>query len=74
MQHRKSRHLAAVRAAQANLARSESEGQRLMRELHGGGAAFDEAADARSLQVYPGLWTGVGLVRGGAGTALTSIT
>ncbi|GAA1090649.1 LLM class flavin-dependent oxidoreductase [Tsukamurella spumae] len=61
---------ATVRAAQASLARSESEGQRLMRELHGGGAAFDEAADARSLQVYPGLWTGVGLVRGGAGTAL----
>ncbi|WP_461168421.1 LLM class flavin-dependent oxidoreductase [Tsukamurella serpentis] len=61
---------AAVRSAQENLARSESEGQRLMRELHGGGNAFDEAADARSLQVYPGLWTGVGLVRGGAGTAL----
>ncbi|WP_051159076.1 LLM class flavin-dependent oxidoreductase [Tsukamurella sp. 1534] len=59
-----------VRNAQASLARSESEGQRLMRDLHGGGAAFDEAADARSLQVYPGLWTGVGLVRGGAGTAL----
>lgn len=61
---------ATVRAAQASLAKSESEGQRLMRELHGGGAAFDEAADARSLQVHPGLWTGVGLVRGGAGTAL----
>ncbi|MFC7756310.1 LLM class flavin-dependent oxidoreductase [Tsukamurella soli] len=60
----------AVRAAQANLARSESDGQRRMRELHGGGLAYDEAADARSLEIYPGLWSGVGLVRGGAGTAL----
>ncbi len=59
-----------VRQAQANLARSESDGQRRMRELHGAGTAFDEAADARSLEIYPGLWSGVGLVRGGAGTAL----
>jgi alkanesulfonate monooxygenase len=59
-----------VANAQAALARSESEGQRLMRELHGGGRAFEEAADARSLEIHPGLWSGVGLVRGGAGTAL----
>ena len=26
--------------------------------------------DARDLEVSPGLWSGVGLVRGGAGTAL----
>jgi alkanesulfonate monooxygenase len=34
-----------------------------MRELHGGG-------DRRNLAVAPNLWAGVGLVRGGAGTAL----
>ena len=56
-------------AAQANLARSESEGQRRMLELHGAGSAFD-SADPHSLEVYPNLWAGVGLVRGGAGTAL----
>ncbi|SIR60657.1 LLM class flavin-dependent oxidoreductase [Williamsia sterculiae] len=59
-----------VANAQANLARSESEGQRRMRELHGGGAAFAGSADARTLEIYPNLWSGVGLVRGGAGTAL----
>jgi alkanesulfonate monooxygenase len=37
-----------------------------MRELHGGVAP----SDARSLEIYPGLWSGVGLVRSGAGTAL----
>ncbi|QHN25645.1 LLM class flavin-dependent oxidoreductase [Gordonia pseudamarae] len=58
-----------VAAAQANLARSESEGQRRMLELHGAGSAFD-SADPHSLEVYPNLWAGVGLVRGGAGTAL----
>jgi len=39
-------------------------------ELHGGGAAYSAGRDARSLEVSPNLWTGVGLVRGGAGTAL----
>lgn len=61
---------ATVEAAQRNLARSASEGQRRMRELHGGGASFSQGADARSLEVAPNLWSGVGLVRGGAGTAL----
>lgn len=55
-----------VAKAQAVLAASESEGQRRMRALHGGTAP----TDARSLEVYPGLWSGVGLVRSGAGTAL----
>jgi alkanesulfonate monooxygenase len=54
-----------IEQVQANLARSESEGQRRMRALHAGGAA--RAAD---LEVSPNLWAGVGLVRGGAGTAL----
>ncbi|WP_405009420.1 LLM class flavin-dependent oxidoreductase [Kitasatospora sp. NBC_01539] len=51
-----------IRTTQRALAESESEGQRRMRELHGG------ATDR--LEVYPNLWAGIGLVRGGAGTAL----
>ena len=50
---------------QSGLAQSESEGQRRMRELHQG-----RSRDLRSLEVSPNLWSGVGLVRGGAGTAL----
>jgi alkanesulfonate monooxygenase len=41
---------------------SESEGQRRMTALHGG--------RVDKLEIYPNLWAGVGLVRGGAGTAL----
>jgi alkanesulfonate monooxygenase len=41
---------------------SESEGQRRMTELHGG--------RTDRLEVAPNLWAGIGLVRGGAGTAL----
>ncbi|HET6859355.1 MAG TPA: LLM class flavin-dependent oxidoreductase [Streptomyces sp.] len=52
----------AVRAVQAGLARSQSEGQRRMTALHGGTTG--------SLEVSPNLWAGIGLVRGGAGTAL----
>jgi len=51
-----------IAAVQAGLARSESEGQRRMIELHGG--------SRDGLTVSPNLWAGVGLVRGGAGTAL----
>lgn len=69
---------ATVEQAQQSLARSGSEGQRRMRELHGGGAAYlrgggsvySKDAGARALEVAPNLWSGVGLVRGGAGTAL----
>ncbi|MBT0567532.1 LLM class flavin-dependent oxidoreductase [Williamsia sp. CHRR-6] len=61
---------ARVADAQAALAKSESEGQRRMRELHGGGADYSQSRDARSLEIHPNLWSGVGLVRGGAGTAL----
>lgn len=43
-------------------ASSQSEGQRRMTALHGG--RLD------NLEVYPNLWAGVGLVRGGAGTSL----
>ncbi|MFD9381388.1 LLM class flavin-dependent oxidoreductase [Streptomyces sp. NPDC059999] len=52
----------AVRAVQEGLARSESEGQRRMLALHGG--------SVDGLEVSPNLWAGIGLVRGGAGTAL----
>jgi alkanesulfonate monooxygenase len=51
-----------VRTVQAGLARSESEGQRRMLALHGGGRD--------GLEIHPNLWAGIGLVRGGAGTAL----
>jgi alkanesulfonate monooxygenase len=47
---------------QAGLKRSESEGQRRMLALNGG--------SKEGLEVYPGLWAGIGLVRGGAGTAM----
>jgi len=52
-----------IRKVQSVLSQSESEGQRRMRALHGGG-------DRHNLTVAPNLWAGVGLVRGGAGTAL----
>jgi len=47
---------------QAGLRRSESVGQRRMLDLNGG--------SKDSLEVYPNLWAGIGLVRGGAGTAM----
>lgn len=58
------RHLddSAISAAQQAFARFDSEGQRRMAALHNG------RRDA--LEVSPNLWAGVGLVRGGAGTAL----
>jgi alkanesulfonate monooxygenase len=34
--------------------------------LHGG----DLSGGVRGLEIHPGLWAGIGLVRGGAGTAL----
>ncbi|GAB2996060.1 LLM class flavin-dependent oxidoreductase [Amycolatopsis acidiphila] len=55
-----------VEHAQRQLAASESVGQRRMVSLHGGALA----GDVRSLEIHPNLWAGVGLVRGGAGTAL----
>ena len=48
--------------AQENYAKMDSEGQRRMAALHGG--------QRDKLEVSPNLWAGVGLVRGGAGTAL----
>lgn len=59
-----------VEQAQRGLARSESTGQARMRELHEHGRADGSWREPRSLEVEPNLWAGVGLVRGGAGTAL----
>ncbi|WP_306477630.1 FMNH2-dependent alkanesulfonate monooxygenase [Methyloversatilis sp.] len=58
------RHLddATIEAAQKKFAQMDSEGQRRMAALHGG--------RRDRLEVSPNLWAGVGLVRGGAGTAL----
>jgi alkanesulfonate monooxygenase len=55
-----------IAKVQSGLATSESEGQRRMRALHESG----DRRDLRDLEIYPNLWAGVGLVRGGAGTSL----
>lgn len=57
---------ATVASAQAAFAKMDSEGQRRMAALHAGGAKRSRA----DLEISPNLWAGVGLVRGGAGTAL----
>ncbi|PSH65210.1 FMNH2-dependent alkanesulfonate monooxygenase [Phyllobacterium sophorae] len=51
-----------IAAAQKVFARMDSVGQSRMSQLHGG--------RRDQLEVSPNLWAGVGLVRGGAGTAL----
>jgi len=51
-----------IAKVQAGLRQSESEGQRRMLALHDG--------DTGRLEIAPNLWAGVGLGRGGAGTAL----
>ncbi|MDQ7774795.1 FMNH2-dependent alkanesulfonate monooxygenase [Paracoccus aminovorans] len=51
-----------IARAQANYAQMDSVGQRRMAALHGG--------RRDRLEISPNLWAGVGLVRGGAGTAL----
>jgi alkanesulfonate monooxygenase len=51
-----------IAAAQKSFARFDSVGQKRMAQLHDG--------RRESLEISPNLWAGVGLVRGGAGTAL----
>jgi alkanesulfonate monooxygenase len=51
-----------IASAQSIFARMDSVGQQRMVQLHGG--------RRDKLEVSPNLWAGVGLVRGGAGTAL----
>lgn len=53
---------ATIAQAQETFASMDSVGQRRMAELHGG--------RRDKLEISPNLWAGVGLVRGGAGTAL----
>jgi alkanesulfonate monooxygenase len=52
----------AIATAQKAFARMDSEGQRRMSQLHN--------SSREALEISPNLWAGVGLVRGGAGTAL----
>ena len=59
---------ATVAAAQAKFSKMDSVGQRRMAELHRG--KFNRANVREGLEIAPNLWAGVGLVRGGAGTAL----
>ena len=56
-----------IASSQRALARSSSVGQSNMRGLH---EAYRDGGNASDLEIYPNLWAGVGLVRGGAGTAL----
>lgn len=51
-----------INSAQQIFARMDSVGQRRMAKLHHG--------DRSNLEISPNLWAGIGLVRGGAGTAL----
>ncbi len=52
----------AIASAQKTYARMDSVGQQRMSQLHGG--------SQEALEISPNLWAGIGLVRGGAGTAL----
>jgi alkanesulfonate monooxygenase len=58
---------AEIATSQQALAKSVSVGQQTMRGLH---EAYRDRGKAQDLEIYPNLWAGVGLVRGGAGTAL----
>ena len=69
----------AIASAQADFATTMSEGQRRMAQLHaagpagnhaGGGGEADAANGHGRLEIHPNVWAGIGLVRGGAGTAL----
>jgi alkanesulfonate monooxygenase len=51
-----------IAKVQSGLKRSESVGQRRMLDLNAG--------SKDSLEIHPNLWAGIGLVRGGAGTAM----
>lgn len=52
----------AIKKSQQAYSRMDSEGQKRMKELHNG--------SREALEISPNLWAGIGLVRGGAGTAL----
>jgi alkanesulfonate monooxygenase len=52
----------AIAAAREDFLKTQSVGQRRQFELHGG--------DLTKLEIHPNVWAGIGLVRGGVGTAL----
>lgn len=52
---------ATIERAQNQMKNADSEGQRRIQALHDG--------DRSKLEIFPNLWGGIGLVRGGAGTA-----
>ncbi|MFM7364380.1 MAG: FMNH2-dependent alkanesulfonate monooxygenase [Cuspidothrix sp.] len=52
----------AIKKSQQAYSRMDSVGQQRMKELHNG--------SREALEISPNLWAGIGLVRGGAGTAL----
>lgn len=52
----------AIAKAQEDFKSTMSEGQRRMAELHSG--------SRDNLEIHPNIWAGIGLVRGGAGTAI----
>lgn len=51
-----------IAAAREDFLNTQSVGQRRQFDLHGG--------DMTKLEIYPNVWAGMGLVRGGVGTAL----
>jgi alkanesulfonate monooxygenase len=57
-----SMHPDAIAAAQRDFATTQSVGQARMASLHGG--------DPAKLVVHPNVWAGIGMVRGGVGTAI----
>src|SRR5471030_670494 len=58
-----------IAKAQASFAKMDSVGQQRMAALHGGRLG-STGKRREHLEIAPNLWAGVGLVRGGAGTAL----
>jgi alkanesulfonate monooxygenase len=54
-------------STQQTLAVAESVGQRRQQALL---ATYRRTGDPRDLEIHPGLWAGIGLLRGGAGTAM----
>ena len=60
---------ALVDAARADFATTASVGQQRMAALNDTTSPIDPT-NPRRYEIYPNLWSGVGLVRGGAGTAL----
>jgi alkanesulfonate monooxygenase len=51
-----------IKIAQENQRSSDSVGQKRITDLHGG--------KRDKLEIYPNIWAGIGLIRGGAGTAI----